>query len=161
LIGGDNVTIGERMKARRKEIGFSAEKVAELLGVSPATIYRYEKGDIEKVPGDKLAPIADVLCTTPAYLMGWSEKASAPLVSTRNSNDRIPAMLLKTWCTLDDSEKQQFLKMLQDGPLSDDDLKLLSRYHLLTHDNQIRILERIESLLEDQPSKEEKQPSAG
>ena len=39
------MTTGERMKQRRKEIGFSAEKVAERLGVSPATIYRYEKGD--------------------------------------------------------------------------------------------------------------------
>lgn len=42
------MTTGERMKQRRKEIGLSAEKVAERLGVSPATIYRYEKGDIEK-----------------------------------------------------------------------------------------------------------------
>lgn len=66
------VTTGQRMKARRKEIGLSAECVAELLGVSPATIYRYEKGDIEKVPGDLLAPIAKALQTTPAYLMGWN-----------------------------------------------------------------------------------------
>lgn len=63
-----NMTTGERMKQRRKEIGFSAEKVAERLGVSPATIYRYEKGDIEKVPVDSLAELAKILQTTPAYL---------------------------------------------------------------------------------------------
>lgn len=68
------MTTGERMKQRRKEIGFSAEKVAERLGVSPATIYRYEKGDIEKVPADSLAEIAKILQTTPAYLMGWEER---------------------------------------------------------------------------------------
>lgn len=68
------MTTGERMKQRRKEIGFSAEKVAERLGVSPATIYRYEKGDIEKVPVDSLAELARILQTTPAYLMGWEEK---------------------------------------------------------------------------------------
>lgn len=62
------------MKKRRKEIGFSAEKVAERLGVSPATIYRYEKGDIEKVPVDSLAELAKILQTTPAYLMGWEEQ---------------------------------------------------------------------------------------
>ena len=71
------MTTGERMKQRRKEIGFSAEKVAERLGVSPATIYRYEKGDIEKVPVDSLAELARILQTTPAYLMGWEEE-SAP-----------------------------------------------------------------------------------
>ena len=67
------MTTGERMKQRRKEIGFSAEKVAERLGVSPATIYRYE-GDIEKVPVDSLAELAKILQTTPAYLMGWEEQ---------------------------------------------------------------------------------------
>ena len=68
------MTTGERMKQRRKEIGLSAEKVAERLGVSPATIYRYEKGDIEKVPVDIFAELAKILQTTPAYLMGWEEK---------------------------------------------------------------------------------------
>ena len=68
------MTTGERMKQRRKEIGLSAEKVAERLGVSPATIYRYEKGDIEKVPVDIFAELAKILQTTPAYLMGWEEQ---------------------------------------------------------------------------------------
>lgn len=72
------MTTGERMKQRRKELGFSAEKVAERLGVSPATIYRYERGDIEKVPGDSLGELAKILQTTPAYLMGWEEKPAAP-----------------------------------------------------------------------------------
>lgn len=67
------MTTGHRMKIRRKEIGLSAERVAEILGVSPATIYRYENGDIEKVPGDLLAPIAAALQTTPQALMGWEE----------------------------------------------------------------------------------------
>lgn len=65
------MTTGQRMKLRRKAIGLSAEQVADILGVSPATIYRYENGGIEKVPGDRLAPIASALQTTPAYLMGW------------------------------------------------------------------------------------------
>ncbi len=38
--------VGERIKARRKEIGLSAEQVAKELGVSPATVYRYESNDI-------------------------------------------------------------------------------------------------------------------
>ena len=77
------------MKDRRKAIGISAERLAEMLGVSPATIYRYENGDIEKVPGDRLRPIADALQTTPAYLMGWDDNANTlpsnifPLPETR------------------------------------------------------------------------------
>ena len=72
------MTTGQRIKFRRKEIGMSAESLAEALGVSPATIYRYENGEIEKVPGDRLEPIANALHTTPAYLMGWADSASIP-----------------------------------------------------------------------------------
>lgn len=67
------MTTGDKIKARRKELGISAETLAAHLGVHPSTIYRYEKGDIEKCPIDILAPIAAVLNTTPANLMGWDE----------------------------------------------------------------------------------------
>lgn len=66
--------IYERIKLRRKEIGLSAETVAERLGVSPATIYRYENNDIKKFPTDILEPLAKVLHTTPAYLLGIENK---------------------------------------------------------------------------------------
>ncbi len=66
--------IYERIKLRRKEIGLSAETVADRLGVSPATIYRYENNDIKKFPTDILEPLAKVLHTTPAYLLGIENK---------------------------------------------------------------------------------------
>ena len=75
------MTTGDLIKARRKEIAMSAERLAEKVGVSPATIYRYEKGDIEKVPVDVLKNIATALNTTPAYLMGWEgQKHTAPTI---------------------------------------------------------------------------------
>jgi transcriptional regulator with XRE-family HTH domain len=43
------------------------------LGKDRSTIYRYENGDIENLPLDILEPIAEVLQTTPQYLMGWQE----------------------------------------------------------------------------------------
>ena len=66
-----NVNIGERMKKRRKQLKLSADVVAERLGVSRSTIFRYEKGEIEKLPTNILDDIAKILQTTPAYLMGW------------------------------------------------------------------------------------------
>ncbi|MDH6363702.1 repressor LexA [Enterococcus sp. PF1-24] len=67
------MSVGERMKQRRKELGISADIVAKKLSVSRSTIFRYEKGDIEKLPTKILDDIADVLKTTPAYLMGWTD----------------------------------------------------------------------------------------
>lgn len=69
------MTTGNRMKVRRKEIGVPVDEIAAALGVSVATIYRYENGEIEKVPGSVLEPLANVLHTTPAYLMGWEEQS--------------------------------------------------------------------------------------
>lgn len=74
------MTTGARMKQRRKELGISVEAVAAALGVSVATVYRYEKGDIEKVPGALLEPLARVLHTTPAYLMDWAASPAADTV---------------------------------------------------------------------------------
>ena len=48
----NEMEIHDRIKARRKELGLSAETVAEKLGVSPATIYRYENNDIKKYTSD-------------------------------------------------------------------------------------------------------------
>lgn len=69
--------IGDRMKESRLKLGYSAEQVAEHLGISPATIYRYENGDISKLPSKYIKPLADYLCVTPAYLMGWSDSGPA------------------------------------------------------------------------------------
>lgn len=66
------MTIGERIKNRRKELGMSAEDVAAIIGTSPATIYRYESNYITKMGVDKLTPIADALRVSEAYLMGWT-----------------------------------------------------------------------------------------
>lgn len=70
------MTTGERIKARRKELGMSAEQLADILGVSAATVYRYEKGEIEKVPAKSLPLLAKALRSTPQYLMGWDSSAS-------------------------------------------------------------------------------------
>ncbi len=67
------MTIGERIRQRRRELDMSAEALAERVGKSPATIYRYEKGDIRRVDSTSLRPIAEALKTTPAYLMGWED----------------------------------------------------------------------------------------
>ena len=67
------MTIGERIKERRKELKMSADELAKRLSKDRSTIYRYEKGDIENLPLDILEPIAQALETTPQYLMGWEK----------------------------------------------------------------------------------------
>lgn len=96
----------ERIKLRRKELGLSAEKVAEELGVSPATIYRYENKDIKKFPTDILAPLAKVLHTTPSYLMGWDEEIE------KCSDDELDNQIIKVFNRLSEEKKRQALDYL-------------------------------------------------
>ena len=63
--------IGERIKRRREALGLSADQVADKIGKNRATVYRYESNDIKNFPIEILIPLAEVLHTTPAYLMGW------------------------------------------------------------------------------------------
>lgn len=64
---------GKRMQERRKQLGVSADVLAEHLGVSRSTIFRYENGDIEKVPANLLSNIAKFLRTSERFLMGWED----------------------------------------------------------------------------------------
>ncbi|GMO04132.1 hypothetical protein LSA36186_23820 [Lachnoanaerobaculum sp. JCM 36186] len=67
------MTIGERIKQRRIELGLSVDEVAEKLGKNRATVYRYESNEIENLPVGTLEPLAKILETTPAQLIGWDD----------------------------------------------------------------------------------------
>lgn len=62
-----------KIKELRKELDMSVDDLASKLGKNRATIYRYERGDIENLPLDVLEPLANALETTPGYLMGWED----------------------------------------------------------------------------------------
>lgn len=64
----------ENIKARRLELGLTTEDVAKVVGVSNATISRWETGAITNQRRDKLQLLAKALHTTPAALMGWEEQ---------------------------------------------------------------------------------------
>lgn len=92
------MTIGERIKERRKELGISVDDLAHKIGKNRATIYRYESKEIENLPTTVLEPLAKALATTPAALMGWDEssaapqEAPAPRVSDHRKIARIPVL---------------------------------------------------------------------
>lgn len=67
------MTIGERIKMRRKELGLTADQVAERVGVNRATIYRYESDEIKSMGTETLVPLAAALRTTPAWLLTGGE----------------------------------------------------------------------------------------
>lgn len=65
--------LGERMKMLRKQKHINADTLAEKIGVSRSTIFRYEKGEIEKVPMAIVEKVADALDVSLPQLMGMRE----------------------------------------------------------------------------------------
>ncbi len=83
------MTIGERIKQRRTELGIGQTQLAELIGSSKQNVYKYETGIIANIPGEKVEAIAKALHTTPAYLMGWTD---SPVITAPAYPDNIMPM---------------------------------------------------------------------
>ena len=59
------------IKLRRQELGLTQKEVANLVGVTEATVSRWESGDIKNMKRDKIATLSRVLDIPPAVLMDW------------------------------------------------------------------------------------------
>ncbi len=99
----------ERIKARRKEIGLTADDVAAALGVSRATVYRYESAEIEKLPTQIIAPLSKVLRCSPAYLMGWEDEAPP---SPAFELSQLERQIILRFRALPDGERNMLLRSL-------------------------------------------------
>lgn len=73
------MTTGERIKARRIQLNMTADELADIIGVSRSTMFRYEKGAIEKIPYLRLMDIAKALRTTWGDLMGLESNTALPI----------------------------------------------------------------------------------
>ena len=77
------MTIGERIKQKRQELGLSQEEVADKLGYKSRTsVFKVEQG-ITDLPLSKVKEFAEVLKTTPAHLTGWEEDEKEKLKKNR------------------------------------------------------------------------------
>lgn len=69
------MTIGERIKAKRKELGLSQEELAHRLGNKSRASVSTVEHDKEDLTTTRIAAYAEALECTPACLMGWEDKA--------------------------------------------------------------------------------------
>ena len=94
------------LKTKRKELGLTMEEVAHSVGVSKATVQRWESGEIANVRRDKIASLAKALKTTPAYLMGWEEEVTKP------TDDELDNQIIKVFNRLSEEKQKQALDYL-------------------------------------------------
>lgn len=63
----------ENIKKRRLELNMTLDDISKQLNISKPTLQRYESGVISNVHFDTVEQLADILQTTPSWLMGWSD----------------------------------------------------------------------------------------
>ena len=67
------MTIADRIRNRRLELGLSVDDLASRLQKNRATVYRYESNYIKNYSHDVMNALAKALDTTPAYFYGYDE----------------------------------------------------------------------------------------
>lgn len=108
------MTLSQKIKLKREEMGISQTELANKIGVSKQTLYKYENGIITNIPSDKIEKIAYYLNVSAAYLMGWLEQNDCDL-------DILPIILEDTQLkesiikliSLDTTSKQSIYDMIE------------------------------------------------
>lgn len=156
------MTIGDRIKERRKKLDMTSDELAAKLGKSRATIYRYENGDIKNLSTTILEPLAEALYTTPAYLMGWTEDpddweriVNEKGICPPNNYDGDPEdwYNMKVASTKDHEREEAELigKFIKDRRFN----QLVSSYILLNPTNKDKVVKYTEKLLDIQYMEEQ------
>lgn len=82
------MSIGKRIKDRRKQLGLTQDELADRVKTTKQTIYKYEKGIVTNLPSDRIEQLANALETTPAYLMGWEDKIYIDIEKLNKENKK-------------------------------------------------------------------------
>lgn len=72
--------MGARIKQLRLEKKATQEDVGKVIGVSKATIMKYEKGIVSNMKRSSIAKLAEYFNVSPTYLMGMEDKEPANIL---------------------------------------------------------------------------------
>lgn len=110
-----DIAIGKRIQQRRKELGFTAETLAEQIGVSQQQFSRYERG-ATKINVSHLVNIAVILDTPISWFFADSKAENLtfsnkePYVPIRN--DALKQRLDYHWTRLNNEQKRNLINFL-------------------------------------------------
>ena len=81
------MSMSDIIQKRRDELNLTLLDIAKKVGISEATVQRYESGQIKNIRQDKIGKLAAALQLTPAQLFGWEDVQSE---ETKNKGTSMP-----------------------------------------------------------------------
>ena len=107
-------TKGKNILEARKNAGLTMEELGKMVGVSRATIKRYESGEIANIPADNIEKIAKATKVSEAFLMGWDTlKKENAAFHARILKDAELQELIKDFLMLDKTDQELIKNMIQ------------------------------------------------
>lgn len=103
------MNFGDRLKERREELGLTLQQLADKIGVSNATVQRYESGRIKTPRMPQLQALAKVLNVDTNYLLGLQEGNAAPDLESPLQKVKLTAreqILLSRYKNMPDTERR-------------------------------------------------------
>ena len=70
------MSLSEVLRKRRSELGYTLLEIADKMGVSEATVQRWESGNIKSLRQGRISQLAEILKVSPAALMGWEDNTA-------------------------------------------------------------------------------------
>lgn len=77
-------TLGQRIKHRRTALRLSLNRLGEISKISPATLFRLEKGEVSNLRSDSLERLSKSLKTSTDFLLG---RSPTPATSSDEHSD--------------------------------------------------------------------------
>lgn len=115
------MSIGQRIKSRREELGMSQEDLAHKIGYKSKSSINKIELDIQQLRQSKIKQIADALETTTDYIMGWSEKEKGETQEQHTVTDLIKNQygsgvyeLVQLYSKLNEAGKKKIMEELRD-----------------------------------------------
>ena len=106
-------TVGDNISIIRKRLGWTQEELAKKMGYkSKSTINKIELG-INDIPQNKIVQFAEVLYTTPAQLMGWTEEEEKNSPSDKVELTEGEEMLLDLFRRVPVDKQELVLQMIR------------------------------------------------
>lgn len=103
--------IKDILKARRLSLALTLEDVAAKVGVSAATISRWESGDIANMRRDRIVALSKALKISPAVIMGWDDPEDNPVAPSDSIDPEVTKMAEEVQNISDEKAKGNVIRL--------------------------------------------------
>lgn len=142
----------KRIRELRKGTDVTLKDMAQIIGVSEATVQRYESGAIFELPYKVIEAYAEKFNVHPAYIMGWTDLNYKATLFDLNPDGSVSRESINK----NFEERYHYYAKTNTILLTDEEKKIIEYYRKLTDDEKAmvkRMLGYTEAFIKNNPSK--------